>query len=158
MHHIPKPMLAYCQLDTLKNWVKFESEFTHFHSSKCVWKFRLPAWQPFCLGGDELTKYNQTSHRWVFWPNLLKSTLLNKSLKAVTGVTLQWLHNERDCVTNHQSHDCLLNRLFRRWSKKTSKLWATGFCVGNSPVTGEFPKQKAIKAENVSIWWRHHEN
>ena len=25
------------------------------------------------------------------------------------------------------------------------------------PVTGEFPAQKASNAENVSIWWRHHE-
>ena len=28
--------------------------------------------------------------------------------------------------------------------------------VGNSPVTGEFPAQKASNAENVSSWWRHH--
>ena len=28
---------------------------------------------------------------------------------------------------------------------------------GVSPVTGEFPAQKASNAENVSIWWRHHE-
>ena len=27
---------------------------------------------------------------------------------------------------------------------------------GNSPVTDEFPAQKASNAENVSIWWRHH--
>ena len=33
----------------------------------------------------------------------------------------------------------------------------TGICVGNSPVTGEFPAQMASNAENVSIWWRHHE-
>ena len=50
---------------------------------------------------------------------------------------------------------CLLNRLFRR-DKKTSKLRVTGPCVGNSPVTGEFPVQMASNAENVSIWWRHH--
>ena len=30
------------------------------------------------------------------------------------------------------------------------------FCAGNSPVTGEFPAQRASNAENVSIWWRHH--
>ena len=29
-----------------------------------------------------------------------------------------------------------------------------GLC-GNSPVTGEFPAQRASIAENVSIWWRH---
>ena len=51
---------------------------------------------------------------------------------------------------------CLLNRLFRRWSKKTSKLRVTGLCEGNPRVTDGFPSQKASNAENVSIWWRHH--
>ena len=40
---------------------------------------------------------------------------------------------------------------------KTSKLRVTGLCVGNSPLTGEFPAQIASNAENVSIWWRHHD-
>ena len=69
---------------------------------------------------------------------------------------LQWRHNERNGISNHQPHDCLLNRLFRRRSKKTWKLRVTGLCEGNSPVTGEFPAQRARNAENVSIWWRHH--
>ena len=47
-------------------------------------------------------------------------------------------------------------RLFRRRSKKTSKLRVTGLCAGNSPGTGEFAAQMASFAENVSIWWRHH--
>ena len=46
----------------------------------------------------------------------------------------------------------------RRRSKKTSKLRVTGLCLGNSPVTGEFPSQMDSNAENVSIWWRHHDN
>ena len=71
--------------------------------------------------------------------------------------TLRWRLSGRDSVSNHQPHDCLLNRLFRCRSKKTSKLRVTGLCVGNSPGTGEFPAQMASKAENVSIWWRHHE-
>ena len=70
--------------------------------------------------------------------------------------TLQWLHNERDSVSNHRPHDCLLNRLFRRRSKKTSKLHVTGLCDGNSPVTGEFPAQRASNVEILSISWRHH--
>ena len=69
---------------------------------------------------------------------------------------LQWRHNGRDGVPNHQHHDCLLNRLSMHRSKKTSKLRVTGLCVGNSPVTGEFPAQMVSNAENVSIWWRHH--
>ena len=57
---------------------------------------------------------------------------------------------------NHQPHDYLLNRLFKRSSKKTSKLRVTGICEGNSPVTGEFPVQMASNAENIPIWWRQH--
>ena len=37
------------------------------------------------------------------------------------------------------------------------KLRVTRLCAGNSPGTGEFPAQMASNAENVSIWWRHHE-
>ena len=71
---------------------------------------------------------------------------------------LHWRHNGHDSVSNHQLHDCLLNRLFRHRSKKISKLRVTDLCVGNSPETGEFPAQMASNAENVSIQWRHHEN
>ena len=45
----------------------------------------------------------------------------------------------------------------RRRSQKTSKLRVTGLCAGNSPVTGEFPAQRASSTENVFIWWRHHD-
>ena len=75
---------------------------------------------------------------------------------CVFFISLRWRHNERDGVSSHQPYDCLLNRLFRHRSKKTSKLRVTGLCVGNSPETGEFPAQMASNAENVSIWWRHH--
>ena len=69
---------------------------------------------------------------------------------------LQWHHNERDGVSNHQPHDCSFNRLFRHRSKKTSKLRVTGLCEGNSAVTVEFPAQRASNAESYSIWWHHH--
>ena len=48
-------------------------------------------------------------------------------------LTLRGRHNDQDGVSNHQPHGCLLNRLFRRRSNKTSKLRVTGLCVGNSP-------------------------
>ena len=72
------------------------------------------------------------------------------------GYSLRWRHNDRDGVSNHQPHDYLCCFLFRRRSKETSKLRVTGLCTGNSPVTGEFPAQKASNAGNVSIWWRHY--
>ena len=70
--------------------------------------------------------------------------------------SLQWRHNGRYSVSNHQPHDCLFSRLFRRRSKKTPKLRVTGLCAGNSPETGEFPAQMASITENIFIWWRHH--
>ena len=75
---------------------------------------------------------------------------------VLTATALQWRRNGRDSVSNHQPHDCLLNRLFRRRSKKTSRLRVTGLCAGTPPGTGEFPAQMASYAENVSIWWSHH--
>ena len=63
--------------------------------------------------------------------------------------TLQWHRNERDCVSKHRRPDCLLGRLCQGKIKeniKDRRHW---------PVTGGFPLQRANKAENGSIWWRH---
>ena len=68
-------------------------------------------------------------------------------LGSLKRKALQWRHNGRNSVSNHQPHDCLLNRLFRRRSKKTSKLRVTGLCAGTSPGTGEFPAQMASYTE-----------
>ena len=46
--------------------------------------------------------------------------------------------------------------IVRSGTDQRSKLHVTGLCVGNSPVSGEFPTQRASNAENDSIWWRHH--
>ena len=91
--------------------------------------------------------------KWVkqvnFYPARLVSDNRNidQDIRLKTN-TLQWRHNERDGVSNNQHHDCLFNRLFRRRSRKTSKLRVTGLCVGNSPVTGEFPVQRASWTDN----------
>ena len=66
---------------------------------------------------------------------------------TVSDSTLQQRHNGRDSVSNHQAHDCLLDRLSRRRSKKTSKDRVTGLCAGNSLGTGEFPAQMASNAK-----------
>ena len=55
------------------------------------------------------------------------------TLSIFIATPLHWRHNDHGGVTNHQPHDCLLSRLFRRRSKKTSKLCVTGLCAGNSP-------------------------
>ena len=102
-------------------------------------------------------------HRWLVdpshkWPVVLKAFPCHDVVTWRTWrrniMPLQWRHNGRDGVSNRKPHDCLLNRLFRRRSKKTPKLHVTGLCAGNSPVTGKFPAQRASDAENISIWWR----
>ena len=120
-------------------------------------------------------KFGPLSRYWLRWPyelcnkkyGLRNDVFLNRQTLAAdspawqdaiasAAMSLQWRHNGHDGVINHQPHDCLLNRLFKYRSKKTSKLCVTGLCAGNSPVIGEFPAQRASNAENVSIWWRHH--
>ena len=75
--------------------------------------------------------------------------VVNNASDVIQKITLQWRHNGRDGVSNHQPHDRLLNRLYRRRSKKISNIRVTDLCVGN-------PAQMASDAENVSIWWCHH--
>ena len=58
--------------------------------------------------------------------------------------SLQWRHNEHYGVSNYQLYDCLLNRIFRRRSKKTSKRRLIGLCEGNSPVTGDSPHKGPV--------------
>ena len=77
----------------------------------------------------------------------------NYSQNAETGT-----HYNDVIMSAMASQITSLNRLFRRRSKKTSKLHVTGLCVGNSPLTGEFPTQRTSNPENISIWWHHHDS
>ena len=54
---------------------------------------------------------------------------------------LGWRHNGHDCVSNHQPHDCLLNRLFGRRSHKLKapRHW---------PLCGEFTGDRWIHRTN----------
>ena len=74
--------------------------------------------------------------------------------------SLQWRHNECHGVSNPEPLDCLLSHLFKRASKKTSKLRVTYFCVGNPPLTGGFHSQRASNGKNIfhlmtSSWFVH---
>ena len=97
-------------------------------------------------------------HVYVYYEYIFTRGLTNSLDRTQTLVvlTLQRRHYEHDGISNHQPRNCLLNCLFRHRSKKTSKLHITGLCEGNSPVTGEFPVQRASNKENVSIWWCRH--
>ena len=74
------------------------------------------------------------------------------------AAALQWHHNERDSVSNHRRLDGLLNRLFRRRLKETSKLRVSGLCEGNYsphkwPVTRRlFPFDDVIIGLLISFY------
>ena len=56
----------------------------------------------------------------------IKLSTDNMGLSAINDgckQNLDFAIDGHDSVSNHQHHDCLLNRLFRRRSKKTSKLF-----------------------------------
>ena len=89
------------------------------------------------------------------WSMLIKSWPLSSP-----SITLQWRHNDHDGVSNRQPHGCLLNRLFRRRSKKISKLRVTGLCVGNSPGPVNSPHKgpvtrKMFPFDDIIMIWQN---
>ena len=67
-------------------------------------------------------------------------------------LSLQWCHNEHDSVSNHQRLDFLLNRLFRRWSKKTSKFSVTSFVKGIHRWPHKGPVMRKMFSFDESSW------
>ena len=75
-------------------------------------------------------------------------------ITTTNGLALQWRHTRRHGVSNSGLSIVYANVCSGAHKKKTLKLRVTGLCEGNSPVTSEFPSQRASNAENVSISWR----
>ena len=65
-----------------------------------------------------------------FYVALWRHKAAMNQLFKVAMLSLQWRHKWRHGLSNHQPHDCLLNRLLRRRPKKTSKHCVTGFVRG----------------------------
>ena len=62
---------------------------------------------------------------------------------SVSTGTLPWRHNERDGVSNHLRHDCLLNRLFRHQRKhQSSASLAFAWGIHRWPVN--FPQKGPV--------------
>ena len=88
----------------------------------------------------------------IFWPtiNCLK---LNHGLKCYGSSrwSMPSIHYSDVIMSRWRSNDRRLDCL-----QESSKLCVTGLCEGNSPVTGEFPAQRASNTENVSMLCCHH--
>ena len=91
---------------------------------------------------------------WISQHNVL--TVSQKRRHEGWKHSLQWRHNERDGVSNHQRLDCLLTCFIQAQNKENLKAPRHWPLWGEFTGTGEFTAQKASSAENVSIWWRHH--
>ena len=92
---------------------------------------------------------------WLFIDMIFDS---NCGTQTLIYNSLWWRHNDHDSVSIHQPDECLLNRLFRRRSKKTSKLRVTGLCEGNSPGPVNSPHKgpvtrKMFPFDDVIISW-----
>ena len=72
-------------------------------------------------------RHGSLCERW-WWIPLTKGQSCGKTCH--TMASLQWRRNGRDGASNHQPHNCLLHPVFRRRSKKSSKLRVTGLCAG----------------------------
>ena len=71
-------------------------------------------------------------------------------------------HVHRKAWMKHYINKCLLNHLFRRRSKKTSKLRVTGLCTGNSPGPVNSPHKgpvtrKMFPFDDVMMHWSNAE-
>ena len=111
-----------------------------------VWcgQHKSPSW---CFqtrkGGPNRASRNEGSGQKVW------STRVSELYHATNQFSLRCRHNERDGVSNHQPHDCLLDRLFRHRWKITSKLqrWPV-----NSPHKGPVTR-KMIPFDDIIMWY-----
>ena len=94
--------------------------------------------------GDSIPNLTRHEPDWFYgvFSNIVGGRQLADSVKNLCFLSVSCRFGRCDW-----GHDCLLNRLFRRRSKKTWKFRVTALCEGNSPVTSEFPAQRASNAE-----------
>ena len=83
------------------------------------------------------------------------SSIINYSI--IQPYTLQWRHNERDGVSNHQPQDCLLNRLFTAHQRKHQSSSSLAWPVNSphkKPVTRKMlPFDDVIMITYLSTHW-----
>ena len=139
--------------------ISFNIDCEYYDSMPCDnWIPRLRGLMTFLA--TDVTWYDFVWHCFVL---PMTSVPISKDL---ADHKLRWHHNGHDGVSNHQPNHCLLNRLFRRRSKKTSKLRVIGLCVGNSPgpvnsphkwpVTRKmFPFDDVIMSESLNADGHH---
>ena len=82
----------------------------------------------------------------------LKKMSTHHSTLKHSSYTLQWRHNERDDVSNHQRLSVCSTISSGADQRKHQSFASLAFVI----VTSGFPSQRVSDVVNVSIWWRHH--
>ena len=111
---------------------------SHF---KAAWKFNQPfswLWEMIFYDGtsNQILKVVPGSHLTPYG-----DVIMGAMASQITSLTI--VYSTVYSGTDQRKHQSPASQAF--------------LCAGNSPVTSEFPTQKASNAENVSIWWRHHD-
>ena len=162
------------------NFSENSTEFLTFSLTKMRLKVSSAKWWPLCLGlnvSNCFSQYDESVYGIVI-------TCVGKPIKP-TVILDQQLSVEPYFDLADERHRSLTGRKLYHYidvimsvmasqltgvsvvystvcspagQRKTSKVRVIGLCEGNSPVTGEFPAQRASNAEGVSIWWRHHDH
>ena len=131
---------------------------THTKCKKEAYNINITFHHSFCLHSA-----THRCHNYDVLNNVQNRWLAMSVDTQVIHISLLWRHNDHNGLSNHQPHSCLLNRLFRRRSKTTSKFHVTGLVWGihrPGPVNSLHKGQVTWKmfpfddVENVSIWWR----
>ena len=124
--------------------------------------------KPCSLGSDAYTTFCITLHRYSDILRRPHPMAMLLSLKQVYGSTILSTYI---ITCAHVTHVALFS--FWRLKSPASRLFTQSFIraqikeyikaprhwplCGEFTGTGEFPAQRASNAENVSIWWRHHD-
>ena len=89
----------------------------------------------------------QEKQTWKVWVNVwYESTRTDNTTAHYSDVRVIMMTSQITSLT------VVFSIFIQAQIKENIKLRITGLRVGNSPVTGEFPAQRASNAENASIW------
>ena len=116
--NLPQIIKAFGMSQIVNKW----SVFLLFQ--KLLWVKTEKNTQGFCEGRRPVVSPQKRTIRCKEFP------CFDYIVESLSHASLQWRHNWWDSVWNHQPHEGLLNSLFRRRSKKTSKLRALAFVWG----------------------------
>ena len=123
--------------------VKFESEFYHFRSRKCIRNWRLPRCRPFCPGQDEL----QISSSHISWNHLHQEHPIQLPDGFEISCRTRQFCCRALCKISERFDNCSISYGQMRFHEICVKCVMDGYAIGIS----------TSDVENVPMWWRLHD-